>query len=256
MDEALKTTPLVSIMMATYNRADYIGAAIASARAQTYGNWELLVLDDGGSDNTAEVVKGLAAHDSRILYLPSPTNLGITNNRNRGLTFARGKYIAVLDSDDLWIDPEKLRKQVSFLEDHAEYILVGTNVQVIDTEGHKIGTFTYETADDAIRAVLLKRNQFTHSSLLLRLAALKNEAYDPSVPIWEDYDLVLRLGLRGKLANLPEAMTAYRQHSNNVSRKNRKSGALTHLAIIRRYKKEYPGYLMALMKGYLRLLWS
>ena len=256
MDKDIANNPQVTIMMTTYNRGEYITAAIDSVLQQTYQDWELLVLDDASTDNT----KGLIlrySNDPRVVYVPSSTNLGITKNRNRGFILAKGKYIAVLDSDDLWIDPDKLTKQVQFLETNPDYVIVGSNVKVINNAGANIGNFIYATEDAEIRRRLLLRNQFTHSSLLLRSDAFNQFApYDNSLPIWEDYELVLRLGQKGKLANLSEEMTAYRKHSNNISKTARQKGALTHLSIIKKYRDSYPYYHLALLKSYVRFLIS
>ncbi|OGG61138.1 hypothetical protein A3C87_03230 [Candidatus Kaiserbacteria bacterium RIFCSPHIGHO2_02_FULL_49_34] len=244
-------TPLVSIMMTSYNRAGYIGEAIESVLMQTYQNWELLVLDDASTDDTVSIAQGFAEQDARVRVLPAPQNLGITGNRNRGFALARGEYIAVLDSDDMWSSSEKLAKQVAFLESNPEHILVGTQVDVIDGFSNTIGSFAYETEDAAIRAKLLLRNQFTHSAILMRKTA---EIYNPAVPIWEDYDLILRLGTLGKLANLPEQMTQYRKHASNISKEKRAQHARVHLDIIWAHKDAYPHYSLAWMKAQLRIL--
>ncbi len=251
----MKNEPLVSIMMTTYNRAPLISEAIESVLMQTYQNWELIILDDASTDNTRDVVERWLDKDSRIIYLPSSINLGISKNRNRGFLTSLGKYIAVLDSDDYWIDPKKLTKQVDFLEKNPEYAVVGTNVAVVyDTANTPTAEFIYTKNDSDIRSRMLWRNQFTHSSVLIRRQSLSDKPYDESLPLWEDYDLILRLGQVGKLANLPDKMTAYRRHSSNISKTTRHNGAKVHLSIIRKYRNSYPGYLPALIKGYLRLI--
>lgn len=254
MDETVKSKPLVSIMMTSYNCADFIGKAIESVLNQTYPSWELIILDDASGDNTTSIVADYTKDDSRIIYSPAAQNLGITKNRNRGFAIAKGKYIAVLDSDDFWMDENKLEKQVNFLEKNPEYSLIGTNAVVVDTRGDKITEFKYETEDKKIRQKMLLRNQFTHSSIVWRRDAIEDtKPYDETLFIWEDYDLILRLGLVGKMANLPELITAYRKHTNNISSKKKLRGALTHLSIIKRYKNQYPNYLLATLKGWLRL---
>lgn len=243
-------------MMASYNRDSLIGEAIQSILTQSYTNWELLVLDDASTDNSAAVVRKFAMQDSRIQLLSSPQNLGITRNRNRGFAHARGEYIAVLDNDDLWLDQAKLAKQLRFLEENPGHVLVGTDVSIIDDAGREIKKIHYAANDHDIRLRLLLRNQFTHSSILMRRRALPSELpYDETgISIWEDYDLFLRLGQNGEMANLPEVMTAYRWHTGNISKTKRKEGALTHLKIIKKYRHYYPNYLLALVKGWLRYL--
>lgn len=256
MDTTLKQQPLVSIMMTSYNRAPLIGEAIRSVLNQHYSNWELLVLDDASTDQTAEVVTNFSHEDRRIVYSPAPKNLGITKNRNRGFTLAKGTYIAVLDCDDLWSDKDKLAKQVEFLESHKDHVVVGTNVSVINGEGAKTGELSYALTDTEIRKKMLLRNQFTHSAVLMRRAYLPlPKPYDESgaVSIWEDYDLFLRLGLVGQFANLPELMTSYRLHSNNISLAQKKNGAVSHLKIIKKYRNNYPNYWLAYLKAILRL---
>lgn len=254
MQPPIKQQPLVTVMMTSYNRSSLLGEAIESVLNQNYSNWELLVLDDASTDNSAEVIEGFAKRDQRVVYSPASNNLGITKNRNRGFAIAKGKYIAVLDSDDLWIDTEKLAQQVAFLESHPNHVLVGTMVRVINEHDKCIGHFYYETKNKEIRNKLLLRNQFTHSAVLWRRPLTNENNYDESLPIWEDYELILRLGKTGKLANLDKEMTAYRKHSSNVSESVKKIGTRTHLDIIKLYRSDYPNYFIAKVKGWLRFL--
>lgn len=127
---------LVSIIMPSYNTADYIEASIESVRHQTYENWELIIVDDCSSDNTDEVVRPFLS-DRRIRYLKNEQNSGAAISRNRALREAKGKWIAFLDSDDLWL-PEKLEKQVSFMEQNG-YHFSYTNYEEINMAGEKTG---------------------------------------------------------------------------------------------------------------------
>lgn len=127
---------LVSIIMPSYNTANYIEASIESVRHQTYENWELIIVDDCSTDNTDEVVRPFLA-DRRIHYLKNEKNSGAAISRNRALREAKGKWIAFLDSDDLWL-PEKLEKQVSFMELNG-YHFSYTNYEEINMSGEKTG---------------------------------------------------------------------------------------------------------------------
>lgn len=127
---------LVSIIMPSYNTAEYIREAIESVKAQSYTNWELLIVDDFSSDNTDEVVKSFLT-DVRIHYLKNNTNKGAAFSRNRALREAKGRWIAFLDSDDLWY-PEKLEKQIHFMTDYGHYFSY-TNYEEIDANGTKCG---------------------------------------------------------------------------------------------------------------------
>ena len=105
---------LVSIIMPSYNTAKYIGESIRSVQNQTYENWELIIIDDCSTDNSEEILKKYSLEDNRICYLKNEKNSGAAVSRNRGLRKAKGKWIAFLDSDDLW-DKEKLEKQINFM---------------------------------------------------------------------------------------------------------------------------------------------
>lgn len=257
MEKYLNTEPFVSVLMITFDRATYIESAIRSIQEQDYGNLEIIVMDDASTDNTEAIIHDLRSADPRIKYFKHAHNLGIPQNRNMGLAHASGKYIAILDSDDLWSDRSKLRKQVEFLESNPEYGLIGTQVSVIDENGEPKGSFTYKTVDSDIRKIMLAHNQFTNSSVLFPTKlAIDLGGYDNSCTIGEDYDLFLRLGMHAKFANLDSLMTQYRAHQGGITKKRRLDGALNHLQIIKRYGKAYPHYFQALMIAYLRILQS
>lgn len=127
---------MISIIMPSYNTANYIEASIESVRHQTYENWELIIVDDCSTDDTDEVVRPFLS-DRRIRYLKNEQNSGAAISRNRALREAKGKWIAFLDSDDLW-RPEKLEKQVTFMEQNG-YHFSYTNYEEIDMAGEKTG---------------------------------------------------------------------------------------------------------------------
>lgn len=126
---------LVSIIMPSYNTAAYIKQSIESVLKQSYTNWELIIVDDCSSDNTDEVVKSI--NDVRVKYLKNEKNSGAALSRNRALREAKGRWIAFLDSDDLWM-PEKLEKQIRFMEKNGYYFSY-TNYEEIDIDGNKTG---------------------------------------------------------------------------------------------------------------------
>ena len=113
----MKDLGMVSIVMPMYNCADFVAQSIESVQAQTYPNWELLIVDDVSTDNSVEIVKTYAEKDARIRHMSNPTNCGAAEARNLALREAKGRWIAFLDSDDLWL-PEKLAKQVPFMADN------------------------------------------------------------------------------------------------------------------------------------------
>jgi glycosyltransferase involved in cell wall biosynthesis len=254
MDQATKITadgPLVSIIMLTYNRANYIPLAIQSVIDQTYHNWELLIQDDGSTDETSIVVAGYS--DSRIHYIPDPINKGLAQKRMESLKFTTGTYVAILDSDDIWSDTNKLTAQVAHLEANPLCAVVGTQITLIDAEGVQVGTNHYHQPDDEIRNIILVRNQFAHSSVLMRKSMLdQTKGYRDYAPS-EDLDLFLQLGQFGTFANLPITGLAYRVHKKGESALKSKVVRVV-LRAIRAHKHEYPNYFKAYIKFTLMLL--
>lgn len=237
--------------MLTYNRADYIALALESALAQTYPNWELIILDDGSTDNTAQIVAGY--HDPRIRYIKDTTNKGLFARRHESLSYAQGEFVAILDSDDIWIDPQKLDKQVAYLTDHPDCVVVGTFITLIDNHGATIGATTYFTTDKNIRDHLLIRNQFANSSVLMRKQALdKTAGYRDFAPC-EDLELFLQLGQFGTFANLTDYTLAYRTHPGGESSRKVKV-ARQVLRLVKLHRHTYPGYRRILLKMYLLII--
>ena len=261
-------TPLISIITPTYNRAAYIGATIESVLAQSYANWELIIVDDASTDGTEKIVQNFIEKEKaanggtgRISYIRQLQNVGIARNRNTGLEKAHGKYIAVLDSDDIWTDSNKLEKQVDFLEKEnanspARHCgIVGTWVKKIDPQGKELGDIVFATDDASIRKKILLRHQFAHSSVVfLRQAILDAGGYSSAYTIGDDYDLILSIGTKYSFANLPEFTTFYRIHPDNITKTKRAQHIREHLAIIKKHAREYPGFWLALAKSYLRII--
>ncbi len=128
---------LVSIITPSYNTADFIAETIKSVQAQTYENWEMIIVDDCSTDNTDDVVREYLA-DTRIKYLKNEKNSGAAVSRNYALREAKGKWIAFLDSDDIWV-PEKLEKQIAFME-QGGYHFSYTQYEEIDAQSNPLGT--------------------------------------------------------------------------------------------------------------------
>ena len=253
MDTTTKITtgPLVSIIMLTYNRANYIPLAIQSVLDQTYQNWELLIQDDGSTDETSTIVARYT--DSRIRYIPDPINKGLTQKRMESLKSATGTYVAILDSDDIWSDTNKLTAQVAHLEANPLCAVVGTQITLIDADGVQFGTNNYHQPDSEIRNIILVRNQFAHSSVMMRKSMLdKTHGYRDYAPS-EDLDLFLQLGQFGTFANLAMTGLAYRVHKKGESALKSKVVKVV-LKAIKTHKHEYPNYFKAYVKFTLMLL--
>jgi len=255
MDKAT-ADPAVSIVMPTHNRADYIGVAVDSVLGQTYTDWELVIVDDGSTDDTRTVVAQYLAHDPRIRYVRQDENRGIALSRNHGVAVSRGRYIAMLDSDDAWASPEKLALQVAALDADPHLGIVGTWRVFINAQGARTGArLSHPTDDASIRATQLHRNCFAQSSVLFRRDAFERAGrYDPNLVVAEDHDLWLRIGRTHRFANLPRYDLLYRKHPGSIILTRRVTVARAALEVLRRHRAHYPGFLIGYIKGVLRLL--
>jgi glycosyltransferase involved in cell wall biosynthesis len=247
--------PKVSVIIITYNRAGLLVKAITSVLSQSYSNFELIIIDDASIDNTKELVVGLMKQDQRIKYFKNEVNLDIAKSRNRGVSLAGGEYIAMLDSDDYWLDNNKLSKQVVYLENNLEVGLVGTAIRCENEKGLVIKEDIFATDDAKIRSLMLWKNQVAQSSVLFRkLSYIKAGGYDETLNIGEDYDLWLKIGRDFKLANLTDVTVAYLIHSKGRTKEQKFKTIIATDKIVKRYKKKYPGYFKARIKSILRLL--
>lgn len=249
--------PKISIIMVTRNRASFLPQAIKSAQNQSFTDWELIISDDDSTDATEAILAPLKAQNNRIKYHKNSPALGISGNRNKALSLSKSKYIAVLDSDDYWIDKNKLQKQYDFLENNPDYVLIGSNIKIIDEKGNFIKETIFASEDVEIRKKILKDNQIPHSTTLIREKAIKKVGgYDEDLSCVEDLDLFLRLGQLGKFKNLPEVTTAYTRHSNGASHKKKITMAWNHFRIVWKNLGKYPCWFKALVWAKLRLLKS
>lgn len=255
MDKAT-ADPAVSIVMPTHNRADYIGVAVDSVLGQTYTDWELVIVDDGSTDDTRAVVAQYLARDPRIRYVRQEENRGIALSRNHGVAVSRGRYIAMLDSDDAWASPEKLALQVAALDADPQLGLVGTWRVFINEQGARTGARLSHPTDDAgIRVTQIHINAFAQSSVVFRKDAFERTGgYDPHFVVADDHDLWLRMGRTHRFATLPRYDLLYRKHPGNITQTRRVTAARESLEVLRRHRAHYPGFLFGSIKGALRLL--
>lgn len=245
----------VSVILPTYNGRAFIARAVRSVLEQSFRDLELIVVDDGSTDGTGEEVKRLAA-DRRIKYLKNGKNLGIQRTLNAGLRAAEGELIARIDDDDEWCDKDKLKKQVDFLNTRADHALVGTGTIVVDEKGNELFRFLNPETDEKIRRSALRRNCFTHSSVIFRkAAALEFGGYDESSAVLhaEDYDLWLKIGTRYKFANLPFYGVRFTARPGALSGAHRTAQFLSDLRVALRRRRDYPGFFGAWCFGAARL---
>lgn len=211
------SNPKVSVILPTYNAAAHLGKAIDSILGQTFPDFELIIINDGSTDGTSEVLAKY--HDPRITVI-AQENLGLPKALNRGLTIARGAYIARQDADDISL-PSRLEKQVKFLDQNERHGLVGTWSQITTPDGPSNRRHLHPISNGQIQVQLLINNQFVHSSVMFRASCLKITGLyseDPAHFPPEDYDLWLKMAKNVLVANIPEALLQYLEEPNSISR--------------------------------------
>ncbi len=219
-------TPRVSVVMPVRDTETYVAEAVESILGQTLRELELLVLDDGSSDGTADIVSELAAADERV-RIHAASGEGLVAALNEGCSLAMAPLLARMDADDV-AEPMRLARQVEAMEAEPELLLLGTAVTQIDERGAAFATVSYPAAPDG---ELLERNCFAHPTVVFRRDAFERAGgYRDLFPHAEDYDLWLRLAELGRVANLPEALLRYRVHAGQVTRRRIEEQAEATLA--------------------------
>jgi len=244
---------LVSVILSTFNREKYVKKAINSVLNQTYKNIEIIIVDDCSSDGTLKIVSEYCNKDSRIIILKNEINFGIPKSWNKGITAAKGKYIARLDDDDFWTDPKKLEKQVEFLNNNRDYILTGGGAIWIDKNGKEIFRYLLPENDKDIKKYILSDNCFVHSTVVFRKRDWeKIGGYNEKFGQDCDWALWLELGKSGKFYNFPEYFTYYLKWEENISNFNTRDARdnmKNQIKLRYNYRNDYTGYLKSFFLG-------
>lgn len=209
--------PRVSVVMAAYNAAEHLSAAIDSILGQTFEDFELIVIDDGSTDETSAIIQGY--QDPRLRPVRNPRNLGLIASLNRGLDLARGEFIARMDADDESL-PRRFEEQVRFLDAHPEIGLCGT---AVETFGTRVEYWEVECDSAKLKCQLLFEAGFNHTSVMFRRLLIEQHGfrYEAQYLHAEDFALWTRLANVTELANLPAPLVKYRLHPNSVGHANR-----------------------------------
>jgi glycosyltransferase involved in cell wall biosynthesis len=208
--------PLVSVIIATHNRAEFVGQTLKSVLDQTHKGIEVIVVDDGSTDNTADLLK---QYEGRIKYVYQERSER-SKARNRGVKHSRGTYIAFLDSDDLWL-PEKIERQVQLLNERPDVGVVYTDVQFIDAKGN---AYSDEISWDVPKRQVLYEDLMTHnvitgttSSVMIRRECLdKVGLFDESMDACEDLDLFRRIAQYYTFYKIELPLVRFRIHPGST----------------------------------------
>ncbi len=229
--------PPISVVMTAYNGRAYIGEAIRSVLAQSWEDFELVIVEDASTDDTLEIIRGF--EDKRIRVLPNERNLGISNSRNRGIAAARGRYLAAHDQDDLSL-PHRLARHIEVMESQPDVVLTAGRVSILPRTQYIVQPLL---AGQALAWSLFTRSPIIHSSICLRQGALGPDEpfYRQEYHYAEDFELYHRLSEVGRLVIVPEEIGVYRFHDANTSRTRREAMLANAQRFLHRRYSEYLG---------------
>lgn len=210
--------PVISVILPVYNGAQYIAEAISSVISQTFEDWELIVINDGSTDDTLAIINKFI--DPRIKVI-SRDNRGIVASLNEGLSIARGEFIARLDADDVCL-PHRFAKQLGVLS-NPDIGLVGSWAEKINQNGENLGLMDYlPLKHQDIKKYFLRHNPFIQSSVIIRTSVLKEVGYyNPRFKVAEDYELWSRILAQSQGVNLPEPLIKYRLNPEGATSKHK-----------------------------------
>lgn len=241
-------TPKISVVMSVYNGCQYLQEAIDSILGQTFNNFEFIIVDDASTDTSHEII--CSFEDPRIVCLKNEKNIGLASSLNKGLKAARSMYIARMDADDVSL-PDRLKKQVCFLDAHPEIGILGCACRLIDAKGQVCGVKPRLQDDTSIRWAALLRNPFIHPSVMLRREVLVTHGlfYDETFQQTQDYEFFTRVLKYTKGANVNEPLLLYRTHPGDITSNCRGMQLKNHdLVALRTIREALPGFFITPQK--------
>lgn len=209
---------LISVFIPVYNREKYVKFAIESILNQTYQNFELIIINDGSTDNSLSIIQSY--DDDRIRIINNIKNKGVAAVGNQGIAAAKGKYFVRLDSDDI-AHPRRLEKQVNFLERNPQYALVSTQAKLIfgdDNQPSLFRKFRLELNPNMLLPLSLFYCPVIQGSMMIKTAIIHQYQYDESMIVAEDYDLFTNILKKHQFINLRESLFYCRHHEGNISK--------------------------------------
>lgn len=240
--ESKRKKDLVSVVMPVYNEADYVEEAIKSIQKQTYSPIEIIIIEDGSTDESKKIVNYYEKNDNRVRTIKNSENLGNYPSRNVGTRAAKGAFIAVMDGDDVAL-PSRIERQIHFLHRHPEHVMVGGQVCLVDAEGDLLGRRDgLHVEHEAIDSALMDGEwAIVHPTVLMRRETfMAAGGYQERYRSCADHDLYLRLAERGRIANLPEVLLRYRRHYGSMT--SNPTGQHRNLHLIRQRARKRRGY--------------
>ncbi len=236
-----KSSPDISVLLPVYNAQNYLEKAIDSILAQSFKNFELVLINDGSTDDSTEICRKFAREDSRIVLIEQE-NKGLITTLNLGIETCRAPLIARMDADDI-AEKERFARQKLYMDENPDTLVLGSAITLIDEYDQLIGKVRYPKAGRGMDHYIFKHGSpVAHPAVMMsRKAALELGGYRIAYKHAEDYDLWLRFHKMGKIHNLEESLLRYRHHSGQITVQNAKEQAL--VSVIARYaakEKEDP----------------
>ena len=209
--------PKVTVLMPVYNGEKYLKKSIESILDQTFTDFEFLIIDDGSTDESLELIKSY--DDTRIKIIVHEQNKGLIKTLNEGIELAAGDYVARMDGDDVSL-PERLEKQIAFMDNNQDVAVCGTWAKSMNENGKIVSTMK------SLSGILLKYNYWKpspmiHPSVMMRKSLIKEFLFSVDAASAEDYDLWLRIVKKHRIFNIKECLLLYRIHGENISTKRR-----------------------------------
>jgi glycosyltransferase involved in cell wall biosynthesis len=214
----MSTIPTLSVCMPVYNAEQYIREATESILRQTFADFEFIIIDDGSTDDSKQILEEFARKDARVRLVSRP-NTGYTIALNEALGLARAPYLARMDADDISM-PDRFEKQLAYLRANPDCVVVGSRIMTIDPFGSPLYQPRHELGHSEIESQLLAGVGWAivhPASMMVREHVVALQGYRVEMEPSEDLDLFLRLAERGKIANLPDVLLHYRQHVKSVN---------------------------------------
>lgn len=210
----------ISVVLSVKDGAKYIKDAVESILTQTHKDFEFIIINDGSTDETAEILESF--QDERITIITHSTAKGISTSVNKGLALAKGSYIARMDADDISA-PQRLQKQFEYMENNPECVALGCSYHLMDENSHIYRKAYSNFSDDECRFMLMFNYPFCNPSLMLRKATLDKHQinYNEDLPVAEDHDLLIRLAAHGKIGCLKDYLFIYRTHTGGISKQKK-----------------------------------
>ena len=227
------SVPTVSVVMSVYNGERFLAEAVESILCQTFRDFEFIIIDDGSSDETSDILAGYEKIDSRVSVYHQE-NKGLIASLNRGCGLARGQYIARIDADDVAL-PERLERQIDYLEQNPQVALLGSSIHNMDERGRRLSTLLLPTGDVEIKERLFGLHDipFCHVTLVFRTEVLRAvKGYRRMFVACEDYDQWLRIAERWHVANLPEPLVNVRRRAHSFSFTNARQQVISKLVAL------------------------